>query len=80
MTGDYALDDNRKKQWEESQKMLKDPYIGVEAPDYSDDPELSGRTDLSAAQDSAVTLPWLKFPPYPYDCGFAQVIPYGPWC
>lgn len=76
MTGDYALDDNRKKQWEEAQKMLKDPFIGVERPDYSDDPELSGNTDLSSTSDSAVTMPWQKFPAVPFDTGFAQVYPY----
>lgn len=80
LTDDFALGEPRKKQYEEAAELLKDPYIGTTKPDYSGDPELSGRTDLSATQDSAVTLPWLKFPPYPYDCGFAQVIPYGPWC
>ena len=44
MTGDYALDENRKKQYEEAAALLKDPYIGVSKPDYSDDPELSSMT------------------------------------
>ena len=56
--------------------MLKDPFIGVERPDYSDDPELSGNTDLSSTSDSAVTMPWQKFPAVPFDTGFAQVYPY----
>lgn len=76
MTDSYALDENRKKQWEEAQKMLKDPFLGVEKPDYSDDPELSGSA-LSTVSDFAVTLPWLKIPAVPFDTGFAQVYPYA---
>lgn len=75
MTGDYALDENRKKQWEEAQGLLKDPFIGTERPDYSDDPELSGRTDLSSRGDGAITMPWQKFPAVPFDEGFCQVWP-----
>lgn len=76
MTDSYALDENRKKQWEEAQKMLKDPFLGVEKPDYSDDPELSGSALLTVS-DSAITLPWLKIPAVPFDTGFAQVYPYA---
>lgn len=76
MTDSYALDENRKKQWEEAQKMLKDPFLGVEKPDYSDDPELSGNALLTVS-DSAITLPWLKIPAVPFDTGFAQVYPYA---
>lgn len=76
MTEDYALSEPRKKQYEEAVELLKNPYVGVSKPDYSDDPELSGRTDLSTTHDSAVTMPWLKFPAMPFDEGFAQVYPY----
>lgn len=44
MTEDYALSEPREKQYEEAAELLKDPYIGVSRPDYSDDPELSGVT------------------------------------
>ena len=75
MTEDFALSEPRKKQYEEARDLLKNPYIGTTKPDYSDDPDLSGRTDLSSLDDGAIALPWLKMPAVPYDSGFAQVYP-----
>lgn len=74
MTNDYALDENRKKQYEEAAALLKDPYIGVSDPDYSGDPELSSvSVDRT---DNAISMPWMKFPAEPFDTGFWQVYPY----
>lgn len=77
MTSDYALDENRKKQYEEAAELLKDPYIGVSKPDYSDDPELSSVTQYE--HDAAISMPWMKFPAQPFDTGFWQVYPYYRW-
>ena len=44
MTESYSLSEPRKIQYEEAAELLKDPYIGVSKPDYSDDPELSSMT------------------------------------
>lgn len=71
MTTSFALDENRKKQYEEAAELLKDPYIGVSKPDYSDDPELSSLT-TKARYDSAISVPWLKFQPMPFDDGFPE--------
>ena len=76
MTEDFALSEPRKKQYEEAAELLKNPYLGVSKPDYSDDPTLSGDTSLSNVNDGAVTMPWQKFPAVPFDTGFAQVYPY----
>lgn len=76
MTENFALSEPRKKQYEEAVELLKNPYIGVSKPDYSDDPELSGDTRLSNVNDGAITMPWLKLPPSPFDTGFAKVYPY----
>lgn len=70
MTEDFALSDPRKIQYEQASELLKNPYLGVSKPDYSGDPELSARTDTRL--DSAITVPWLKFPPLPWDDGFPQ--------
>lgn len=70
MTTSFALDENRKKQYEEAAELLKDPYIGVSKPDYSDDPSLSSLT--KARYDSAISVPWLKFQPMPFDDGFPE--------
>lgn len=70
MTVDFALSDPRKMQYEQASELLKNPYLGVSKPDYSDDPELSAKTN--ARLDSAITVPWLKFPPMPWDDGFPQ--------
>ena len=76
MTENFALSEPRKKQYDEAVELLKNPYIGVSKPDYSDDPTLSGDTSLSNVNDGAVTMPWLKLPPTPFDTGFARVYPY----
>ena len=68
MTPSFALDENRKKQYEEATELLKNPYIGVSKPDYSDDPQLSSMTQHD--YDPAISMPWLKFPTMPFDTGF----------
>ena len=40
----FALTETRKDEWELAKELLKNPYIGLDKPDYSDDPELSGNT------------------------------------
>ena len=77
MTEDYALSEPREKQYEEAAALLKDPYIGVSKPDYSDDPDLSAKTMSST--DAAISMPWMKFPAQPFDTGFWQVYPYYIW-
>lgn len=67
-TEDFALTKPRENLFEEAQEYLKDPKIGVSTPDYSDDPDLSGRTDLTAYNDGALSLPFLKF--NSWDSGF----------
>lgn len=76
MTENYALSEPRKAQYEEAAELLKNPYVGVSKPDYSDDPQLSGDTSLSNVNDGAITMPWQKFPAMPFDIGFAQVWPF----
>lgn len=76
MTEDFALSEPRKKQYEEARDLLKNPYIGVTKPDYSDDPTLSADTSLSNVNDGAITLPWLKLPAVPFDTGFPQAYPH----
>lgn len=70
MTEDFALSEPRQKQYEEASELLKNPYLGTSEPDYSDDPDLSA-TQIHV-QDGAITVPWLKFPPLPFDTGFPQ--------
>ena len=70
MTEDYSLSKSREKQYDEAAALLKDPYIGVSKPDYSADPDLSALNITT--QDAAITVPWLKFPPMPFDEGFPQ--------
>ena len=60
MTESYSLSEPRKIQYEEAAALLKDPYIGVSTPDYSDDPELSATT--LSSNDAAISMPWMKFP------------------
>ncbi|WP_407450938.1 hypothetical protein [Fibrobacter sp.] len=67
MADDYALSEPRKMQYEEAVELLKDPYLGVSKPDYSDDPTI----DPGSAADAAISMPWLKFPPTFYS-GFPQ--------
>lgn len=70
MAEQFALTEPRKTEYEYAQKLLENPTIGVEKPDYSDDPELSGRTDLSVIDDSALTLPYQRILSYPGQYGF----------
>lgn len=76
MTEGYALSEPRQKQYEFALKLLEKPFLGVEKPDYSDDPDLSGNTDLTATHDAAITLPWQKFPSMPFEYGFFDVYPF----
>ena len=69
MTEDYALSDPRKFMYEEAKELLKNPYMATTKPDYADDPELSSKA-MSADVDSAISMPWLKFPTMPFDTGF----------
>lgn len=75
-TEGFALTEPRQKQYDEAAELLKNPYVGVSKPDYSDDPELSGDTSLSVNGDGAITMPWLKFPPEIFDTGFIQTVPF----
>lgn len=59
-TETISLSENRKVGYEEAVELLKNPYIGVSKPDYSDDPELSGNTELNKIQDSAISMPYLR--------------------
>lgn len=70
MTEDFALSEPRQKQYEEASELLKNPYLGTSEPDYSDDPELSATH--TNVKDGAITVPWLKFQPLPFDTGFPQ--------
>ena len=64
------LDEARKELYTQAMELLKDPYIGVPEPDYSDDPELSGRTDLTSISDASLTLPYQRFWTKPQNYGF----------
>ena len=64
------LDEPRKDLYTQAMELLKDPYIGVPEPDYSDDPELSGRTDLTSISDASLTLPYQRFWTKPQNYGF----------
>ena len=64
------LDEPRKELYTQAMELLKDPYIGVPEPDYSDDPELSGRTDLTSISDASLTLPYQRFWTKPQNYGF----------
>ena len=58
-TPDYALDEARKKAYEDASALLKNPYIGTSKPDYSDDPEI--KPD-NGNNDGSIAMPILKFP------------------
>lgn len=68
--GNFALSETRKDEWELAKELLKNPYIGLDKPDYSDDPELSGDADDSLAKDASITVPWLRMVPEPGKFGF----------
>ena len=63
-SNNIAIDEIRKKEYENAWELLKNPYIGVSYPDYSNDPVLSGDTSLNSGIDGCITVPWLKFPNY----------------
>lgn len=55
----YALDDARREEYKKALEMLASPTLAAEKPDYSDDPELSGKT---FTQDSSLIVPWQHLP------------------
>lgn len=69
---EIALDEPRQKLFDAALEMLKSPTLPTFDPDYSDDPELSGDTSLTAYDDAALTLPWQRILPQPFACGFAH--------
>ena len=75
MTEEYCLSKPREKLYDQAAKLLEDPYIGISKPDYSDDPGLSSAA-LSSSRDAAISVPWLKFPPQPFDTGFVGAYPF----
>jgi hypothetical protein len=56
---DIFLDEPRKDLFEMAKELLKDPYIGVLRPDYSDSAELSADSTLSASRDVAISMPYM---------------------
>ena len=70
MAESYALSKPREELYKAALELLKNPYLGTSKPDYSDDPELSGDADPTLAGDPSVTIPWLRCPPLPGECGF----------
>lgn len=68
----YALTETRKDEWKLACDLLKNPYIGLETPDYSDDPELSGDTGYQLSADPAITIPWLREVPQYGKFGFPE--------
>lgn len=74
MTEGYALTEPRKALYEEASELLKNPYIGTSKPDYSDDPELSGDSSLTAFHDAAFEMPWLRFPPELLEVGYPKAV------
>ena len=73
----YALSEPRKFEFEEAMKLLKEVDIGPSAPDYSnltpEEEEQYGDLIDQQKTDGAVSMPFLKFPPWPGDQGFAQI-------
>ena len=63
------LDEPRKDLYTQAMDLLKDPYIGVPGPDYSDDPELSSDVDTTFV-DASITLPYQRFWTKPQNYGF----------
>lgn len=55
-SSNIGIDDIRKQLYNDAKELLKDPYIGVPDPDYSDDPELSGKVPSNG--DYALTIPF----------------------
>lgn len=67
--GSYALTETRKDEWTLAKDLLKNPYIGVDAPS-SDDPAQQETSRLSS--DAAISIPYLRFPPMPGESGFPE--------
>lgn len=67
---DIFIDDIRQKLFDEAATLLKEAYIGVPTPDYSDDPELSGQTFIN--EDDAMTIPYQRILAYPGKYGFTD--------
>ena len=67
---DIALDEPRKRLYEDALALLRDPYLGVDEPDYSDVPELSG--DNGSEDGCSISLPWQRILPEPFGFGFPQ--------
>lgn len=61
MTPDIALDKARENEYKKALDILKDPFINVSKPDYSDDPELSSMTQTT---ESSIFLPPMRFTPW----------------
>lgn len=59
-SGAIALDDPRNDEYKEALEMLKKPAIATSAPDYSNDPVLSGDTSLYDKQDAAILVPDMR--------------------
>ena len=76
MTESYSLSEPREKLYSQAVELLKDPYLGTSKPDYSNDPTLSGDTNLNKDHDAAISMPWVKFPAMPFDNGFWQPYAY----
>lgn len=70
-SSNIGIDDIRKQLYNDAKELLKDPYIGVPDPDYSDDPELSGKVPSNG--DYALTIPFQKMLSMPYEYGFPKV-------
>lgn len=71
MTGDYALDENRKKQFETAVELLKNPYLATSKPDNQPTPGPDVPSFVSA--DASIRLPYQRFPAFPMSNGFWQV-------
>ena len=59
-TENISLSENRKLGYDEAVELLKNPYIQVSKPDYSDDVVLSGDTKLNRINDNAISMPYLR--------------------
>lgn len=72
-----ALDEPREKEYIEAKELLKNPYIGTSAPDYSgmspEDPDYDKVAQLSATTKDLITMPWLRVPPFPWQYGYPEV-------
>lgn len=73
--GEDSKSSPRQKAYDEAVELLRNPYIGVSRPDYSTDPDLSGRTDLTATNDNSIKIPFQRFPSEIWQYGFPQVFP-----